>query len=130
MKSDEPGTVRKLFAKLRREPLRTFPEMNKTLDAPGMPGVYVICCPRGEEVLYVGRTSRITRRLKQHMGHKSGKRSSSSFVKRYGPLGGDGSRLRQDKHMFRCLVVDDARDRALLEAYAIGHLCPAHVGTG
>jgi hypothetical protein len=42
---------------------------------------------------------------------------------------GDGSRLR-GRYKFRCIVVRSDRQRALLEAYAIGFLCPAHMGTG
>ncbi len=32
--------------------------------------------------------------------------------------------------MFGCLPVTDDRRRALLEAYAIGVLCPKHIGHG
>jgi tRNA splicing ligase len=33
-------------------------------------------------------------------------------------------------HKFKNLEVKDIRQRALLEAYASGNLCPAHFGTG
>ena len=128
MKPDEPKAVKVSFEKLMLAPLRTFPELGQRLDAPGLQGVYVILDPRGRDVLHVGRTPRakggIAQRLKSHLG------SRSSFVRGYEHLGGDGTKLRRDKYTFRCLVVESPRQRALLEAYAIGHLCPAHLGTG
>lgn len=33
-------------------------------------------------------------------------------------------------HKFKYLEVDDIRQRALLEAYSAGKLCPLHFGTG
>lgn len=134
MKPNEQEAVKALFEKLMLAPLRAFPGRYGELDAPVLQGVYVIYDPQGRDVLHVGSTPRakggIAQRLRKHMGHKSGKSSSSSFVRLYEPLEGDGSRLRRDKYTFRCLPVDDPRRRSLLEAYAIGHLCPAHLGTG
>ncbi len=134
MEPDEPEAVKALFEELMLEPLQTFPGRYKKLDAPVQQGVYVIYDPQEQDVLHVGRTPRakggIAQRLRGHMGHKNGKRSFSSFVRGYEPLEGDGSRLRRDKYTFRCLVVENPRLRALLEAYATGHLCPAHIGTG
>jgi len=128
MKPDEPEAVKVLFDKLMRKPLRTFPKLRKSLHAPCLQGVYVIHDPRGRDVLHVGRTHRakggIAQRLKDHLG------SRSSFVRGYKPLEGDGSRLRQGKFKFRYLAVDSPRQRALLEAHATGHLCPAHLGEG
>jgi hypothetical protein len=51
----------------------------------------------------------------------------SSFTKHY--LEGKGSKLRQG-YSYRCLPVKNLRRRALLEAYAIGCLCPKHIGLG
>jgi hypothetical protein len=42
---------------------------------------------------------------------------------------GEGSRLRR-RWSFSYLEVADGRDRALLEALAIGTLCPVHIGVG
>ena len=33
-------------------------------------------------------------------------------------------------HRFKYLEVENIRQRALLEAYAAGNLCPIHFGTG
>ena len=124
MKSDELKAVKALFKKLLRAPRQIFPERRQKLNAPDRRGVYVIYDPRGK-VLHVGRTPRakggIAQRLRDHMA------ANSSFVNQY--LEGDGSRLR-GKYRFRCLEVECGRQRALLEAYAIGHLCPDHLGLG
>jgi hypothetical protein len=63
------------------------------------------------KVLYVGRTTRgqlggLRRRLITHR-------------KKIGSARGC---------KFRCLIVKKPRDRALLEAYATGFLCPKHIG--
>jgi hypothetical protein len=34
------------------------------------------------------------------------------------------------RYKFRCVVVENPRLRALLESYATGQLCPAHLGLG
>jgi len=116
--------VRALFAELKRSPLWRFPELRGELDAPSGLGVYVIYDPRGK-VAHVGRTPRaaggIAQRLRDHMA------GDSSFTKRR--LKGDGSKLR-GKYKYRCLEVRAKRRRAWLEAYAIGMLCPTHIGTG
>jgi hypothetical protein len=113
-----------LFRKLIRAPRRKFPPLGGRLEAPDRQGVYVIYSP-SNKVLHVGSTPRarkgIAQRLRNHIA------SQSSFTLRY--LNRDGSRLRNG-YGFRCLIVASARQRALLEAYAIGRLCPAHIGLG
>lgn len=93
------------------------------MEAPLQHGVYII--RNGERVLHVGRTLRradgIHRRLKDHLY------GASSFTDKF--LKGNGEKLRKG-HTSQCLVVKDARKRALLEAYAIGTLCPEHIGLG
>lgn len=120
----EQETVRRLFAQLMRAPLETFPAFGYKLQAPNRQGVYIIYDPRGT-VVHVGRTPKakrgISQRLRNHMG------GASSFTNQY--LKGNGSALR-GKYTFRCLVVENPRHRALLEAYATGNLCPAHIGLG
>ncbi len=120
----EQKAVRALFTELMRSSLQTFPAFQGELNAPDRQGVYVIYDPRGK-VAHVGRTPKakggIAQRLRNHMS------ASSSFTNQY--LKGDGSKLR-GKYKFRCIVVNDRRRRAFLEAYAIGHLCPAHIGLG
>jgi hypothetical protein len=120
----ENAIISSLFNELIRAPLKTFPARREQLAAPKQQGVYVIYSPR-REVLHVGSTPKakkgIAQRLRNHMA------AQSSFVRCY--LDGDGSQLRSG-YKFRCLVVEDQRFRALLEAFAIGHLCPAHIGHG
>jgi hypothetical protein len=118
----EYAIIRSVFNQLIRAPLQAFPTRREQLAAPRQQGVYVIYSPK-HEVLHVGSTpmakNGIAQRLRNHMA------AQSSFVLRY--LDGDGSQLRGG-YMFRCLVVENRRLRALLEAFAIGHLCPAHIG--
>ena len=63
----------------------------------------------------------LAQRLRDHLS------GSSSFKYHY--LNGDGSILRNN-YQFRCVEVENPRIRTLLEAYAIGHLCPQHLGLG
>ena len=116
--------VNDLFTKLMCSPCQTFPALGKKLTAPDRQGVYVIYSPRGK-VLHVGRTSKAKKGISQRLcGHMSG---SSSFTKVY--LKKKGSKLR-GKYKFRYIAVKNKWHRAYLEAYAIGTLCPAHIGTG
>ena len=119
----EKEIVQLLFEKLCEQPSLPFPEERKTLNAPYEQGVYII--RKGSEVLHVGRTPRgrggLHQRLSNHL------HGSSSFTKQY--LNGAGDKLRQG-HTYQCLAIADSRQRALLEAYAIGMLCPAHLGLG
>ncbi len=122
--ADEPGRIRQLFDALQeRTPIR-FPAAGGKLKAPKRRGVYVIYGPKGR-VLHVGMTPRakngIFQRLRDHLAGRS------SFTRE--KYGRDGSRLRNGCS-FRCLIVASARQRALLEAYAIGALCPWHIGDG
>jgi len=120
----EPEIVAALYGELMEAPLRTFPALWEAgLDAPVRGGVYVVYNPQGQAV-HVGRaTSRggIAKRLRDHMAN------ASSFTTQY--LKGEGGRLR-GRYKYRALAVGNRRHRALLEAYATGHLCPAHLGVG
>jgi hypothetical protein len=120
----ESQIVKMLFDKLCVQPKRSFPRFREPLDAPPKPGVYVI--HKNETVLHVGRTLRgrngIQQRLKNHL------HGSSSFTNEY--LKGKGSTLREDGYTYQYLVLEDPRKRALLEAYAVGTLCPEHIGLG
>jgi hypothetical protein len=116
----EREQVAKLYAQLVASPLVKFPA--KGLDAPMRQGVYVIYGPN-ERVLHVGSTPSgfqgIWQRLRNHL-HRA-----SSFTRVH--LKGNGAQLRNG-YGFRCIVVTNHRLRALLEHYAIGHLCPGHLG--
>jgi excinuclease UvrABC nuclease subunit len=122
--SREQRAIRVLFTRLKREPLKTFLSPQRTIDAPDRQGVYVIYDPLGK-VDHVGRTlsgsGGIRQRLRNHL------HGASSYTMQR--LKGQGSKLRRG-YNFRCLVVQSRRRRALLEAYAIGCLCPSHIGLG
>jgi hypothetical protein len=128
--SREQKAIKTLFVELTRSPLQTFPEPRGRLDTPNEQGVYIIYDPRGR-VIHVGRTPSGDGGLRQRLNnHLHG---ASSFTVKY--LKGHGAKLRRDpkrnrNHQYRCLVVKNPRHRALLEAYAVGFLCPAHVGLG
>lgn len=114
------GLYRKLIA---CDPVK-FPRPREQMNAPTARGVYLILNPRGT-VLHVGSTPRAANGIKQRLyGHLQDK---SSFVNVY--MKHDGDRLRSG-YMFKYVVVNDPRQRALLEAYAIGQLLPKHIGTG
>jgi hypothetical protein len=120
----ESLTVRKLYRQLREARPVLFPRVGERLVAPDKHGVYVIYAPRGT-VLHVGRTLRGKRGLRQRL--KNHLHGASSFTVQF--LSGKGSKLR-GTHMFSFVEVADARTRALLEAFAVGNLCPKHLGVG
>ena len=122
--SEDRLAIIRLYAELQNATQRNFPAAGGILEAPEERGVYVIYGPQ-DQVLHVGSTPKgergIVKRLRDHMA------ASSSFTNSY--LKGDGSVLRAG-YSYRYVVVEDPRHRALLEAYAIGDLCPAHIGHG
>lgn len=121
--TSERQKVEEVFTELCRQPMLQFPQKRKPLEAPSDPAVYII--RKGKIVLHVGRTLRgkdgLYRRLKNHLY------GSSSFTKKY--LKGNGAALRKG-HTYQFVLVEDPRLRALVEAYAIGMLCPKHIGLG
>ena len=115
--------VKRLFKELCAQPRLLFPEERRPLNAPYKHGVYFI--RKGQKVLHVGRTARAKGGLHQRLSnHLHG---SSSFTNEF--LDGAGKKLRHG-YTYQYLEVKDRRHRALLEAYAIGTLCPAHLGLG
>ena len=120
----ESQEVKMLFNKLCKQLKRSFPQSHQRLDVSLKQGVYII--RKKETVLHVGRTLRgrngIYQRLKNHL------HGSSSFTNEY--LKGKGTTLRGDGYTYQYLVLEDPRKRALLEAYAVGTLCPEHIGLG
>lgn len=120
----ENQEIEELFEELCCQPRRFFPGKYQSLDAPTVHGVYIV--RGGNAVLHVGRTYRGKKGLFQRLyNHLHG---TSSFTNEY--LKGDGAILRGSNHTFQYLEVENARKRALLEAYAIGKLCPEHMGLG
>lgn len=122
--SKELQLVEKLFKDLLAQSEHTFPMQRERITASNEKGVYIII-NTSQSVVHVGRTPRarrgVAQRLKDHLYARS------SFTIDY--LEGDGDYLR-GRYKYKYLVVDDARHRALLEAYAIAHLCPRHLGLG
>lgn len=122
--SREITRIRKLYSRLLRAKSVAFPLTGARLDVPDKHGVYIIFSP-SRTVLHVGRTVRGKRGLRQRLNnHLHG---ASSFAIRH--FGGKGSSLR-GRHRFAYLEVTNARTRALLEAFAVGSLCPKHLGVG
>jgi hypothetical protein len=84
------------------------------------------------KVLHVGQTYRARRglhqRLANHLHGQSSFTIKSDYLEQRGStIKGRCAWLR--KHCkYRYLVIKKHRLRALLEAYAIGHLCPDHIG--
>jgi excinuclease UvrABC nuclease subunit len=116
--------IQLLFKNLCEQREFLFPQHHNPLSVPSEPGVYII---RHEgTVLHVGRTLRgqggLNQRLRDHL------RGGSSFTREY--LDGDGATLRNHGYTYQYLVVKDPRERALLEAYTAGVLCPKHIGLG
>jgi hypothetical protein len=122
--SRESARIQKLFKELIRARLHCFPLARKPLEVTSNHGVYIIYGPQ-KQVLHVGRTVRgqqgLAQRLKNHL------HGASSFAIAF--LRRKPSKLR-GTHSFACVEVPDARTRALLESYAVRHLCPLHLGSG
>jgi hypothetical protein len=126
---NEQRKLEALFSRLVRARKHEFPHKRGRLEAPTDRGVYVIYDPN-EKPAHVGSTPRAKHGIRQRLAdHLAGK---SSFTKKH--LKKVPAKLRPSSrkrgYLFQCLVVEDDRLRALLEAYAIGHLCPAHMGHG
>jgi hypothetical protein len=120
----EPKTIKAKLNQLLKSPLLRFPVSGDRLTVPYLQGVYVIYDPKGR-VAHVGRTVRGRRGLHQRINnHLHGR---SSFVIK--ALNGKGARLRQG-FKFRFIAIENSRLRALIEAFAIGQLCPDHLGDG
>jgi hypothetical protein len=132
MKNGELKRVRAKFDELLRSPMHLFPAPRRQFTETDKRGVYVIYSPRGE-VLHVGGTPRgqkgIRQRLANHLHGQSSFTHKSEYLWRHG-----GRTLKarytfvREHCRYRCLAIKDERLRVLLEAYAIGHLCPDHIG--
>jgi hypothetical protein len=122
--NNEHQVINDLFKSLCSQPTRAFPQPRQPLDAPAKHGVYII--RQGETVLHVGSTVRgqdgLHQRLNNHL------HGSSSFTRKY--LKGKRTILRESGFTYQFLELEDARQRALLEAFAVGVLCPKQLGLG
>ena len=119
----EPQRIRALYTQLLSQPCTKFPPARHRLDAPKKQGVYII--RKGDTVYHVGRTTRAKNGLHQRLSDHLG--GQSSFTRVF--FDRDGKKLRSG-FTFQCLVVENPRHRAILEAYAAGSLCPKHMGVG
>jgi hypothetical protein len=120
----EFSKIQKLFKALRGTQICSFPKLHAKLDASKNRGVYVIMNSRST-VEHVGSTPRAKHGIQQRLrDHLSGR---SSFTRNR--FSGKGSKLREG-FKYRYLEVRNQRKKALLEAYAIAHLCPKHIGLG
>jgi hypothetical protein len=130
--SSELSRVKVKFAELPHSPRHSFPLSRARFTETDKRGVYVIYSPRGK-VLHVGGTPRgqrgIFQRLSNHLHGQSSFTHKSQFLKKHG-----GRNLKdrytyvREQCSYRCLAIENERLRVLLEAYAIGHLCPDHIG--
>ncbi|MBU1993028.1 GIY-YIG nuclease family protein [Patescibacteria group bacterium] len=126
MKIKKNKKIENLLKRLVKSQFREFPKRGyaESIGVPIEQGVYIIY-DYESAVVHVGRTQRGNKGLRQRLNnHLLGQ---SSFVKRY--LKGKGNKLR-GSYRFKYLVISDSRERALVEALAIGKLCPSHLGLG
>ena len=114
--------IKKLYKQLNNGRGYSFKELE--IAPSDSQGVYVILDVKGT-VLHVGKTSRAKKGLRQRLNNHL--RGQSSFAKKF--LKQNGKELREG-YIFKYIIVDDSKLRTLLEAYAIGCLCPEHLGTG
>lgn len=119
----ESDLIKNLFAKLISSDYHVFPLRGK-IDLTEKHGVYIIYSPKNE-VLHVGNTPSGRKGLNQRLYNHI----TCTGVFYYKYLKPNNIKMR-GTYKFKYLEVDDIRQRALLEAYAAGNLCPAHFGTG
>lgn len=118
---EEGKKIKKLYKKLCQAEGVPVPKEGR-IELPETEGVYLLLNKK-DEVLLVGKTE----------GGKGGLRSrintqlfgSSPFRKMY--LLPSGIDIRK-KHFVHWLTIESERDRILVEAYAMGKLCPAFIG--
>jgi hypothetical protein len=118
----EDQRIQAVFNELHAQQDGLCPEPGKPLKAPREPAVYVI--HRREAILYVGKILRARGGL--HQRPRNHLHDSLSFTAKH--LKRSGATLHDNGHTCQFLIVKDFRQRALLEAYAVGSLCPRHTG--
>lgn len=124
--SEERTRISALFKRLDEQPRVVFPAQVKLIKelVPTTHGVYVIRAADGK-VLHVGRTVSGIDGLAQRLcDHVKGK---SSFVRTHLDCQG---KVLPSNYTFQYSEVENDRERALLEHYAIAWHCPAHLGLG
>jgi hypothetical protein len=118
----EIDIVRGLFGMLLEAPLHPFPAIGP-VEVTRQKGIYVIYNPNGDPS-HVGNSPRgregLRQRLNNHLSFQS------SYTRNF--LMPQNLSVRNG-YSFRFIVVENPRHMALLQAYAIGNLCPEHIGT-
>jgi excinuclease UvrABC nuclease subunit len=117
----ETNVVQALLEQLLAEPLYPL-EKSGVEAAPDKCGVYVIYDAAGI-CIKVGRITHgrgLRERLRRHA-----RGDTDGWLERY-----DGDRSKLGGRQVRWLVVDDPRQRCLLECLATGVLCPLFLGLG
>jgi hypothetical protein len=123
----EQRAIKSLFKKLNGAGSNHFPKHGQKLLAPDKKGVYVIYGPKGK-ALHVGSTPRAKKGLAQRLrNHLQGQ---SSFTKKFFAKSEKRGPQLRNGYSYAFVIVPNDRRRALLEAYAIGSLCPKHIGHG
>jgi hypothetical protein len=117
----EPETIQSLFEQLMAAQKFEFPRSPTRVEAPWEQGVYIIYDPH-DAVAHVGRKLGEYGLFGRMGDHING---YSSFHQH--PLKPEGQKV-SDGFLYAWLTNDSPRTRALLEAYATGRLCPAHIG--
>lgn len=120
---NEPEIIKNLFKTLILSEFKIFPKKG-IVKVTDKHGVNIIYSPENE-VLHVGNTPSGKKGLNQRLyNHIS---CTGVFYVKY--LQPNKIKMR-GTHKFKYIEVKDIRQRALLEAYTAGNLCPAHFGTG
>ncbi|WP_191861069.1 GIY-YIG nuclease family protein [Hanstruepera ponticola] len=119
----EPQKMMKLYNELVKSVIYEFPDKGK-VNISKKQGVYIVYDNKSQP-LHVGKTNGakngLNDRLQNHVWNQS------SFSKLYMQK---NKIVLRDWGKFQFIVLEDDRERALLEALTAGLLCPAHIGTG
>lgn len=118
----EAERIKELFNTLINSELYKFPIAGKVVVSKDQ-GVYIIFNSESCAA-HVGNTVRgkegLNQRLNNHL------KNQSTFAQKF--ISPNNYSLRSE-FRYQYIVVPSARDRALLQALAIGLLCPLHLGT-
>jgi hypothetical protein len=118
----ESKHIKSLFDQLISSDHHLFPSRGK-INITEKHGVYIIYSPQNI-VLHVGNTPSGRKGLNQRLYNHISK--TGVFYREY--LKAKNISLR-GKYKFKYIEVENARHRALLEAFTAGNLCPVHFGT-
>ena len=116
----ECDEIMKLHKELLNSEKHPFTPKGTAVKVSDKHGVYIIYSPN-DEVLHVGISINLNKRLNEHRNIKS------SFSRNYlKPKSIDLSK----SYMFKYIEVENSKERAFLEALSIGLLCPKYIGIG